>query len=74
MRSTQIVCDECGAVKKDANHWWSVWLYASDSDTFCLSVGPLIPSLSALGRDVCSEECLHRTVSKYLRGEFKNVG
>jgi len=94
MVSTQIVCDECGAVKKDANHWFEIRidklpapgvhpamdmnspnayayrlrLASSGVDVVGMNHPAQLPIADF---DLCSEACVHQTVSKYLRGEFK---
>jgi hypothetical protein len=69
MRSTQIVCDECGAVKKEANHWWQAQI---DRLVVLAPIElALIPADGAVNLDLCSESCVQKTVSKYMRGEFK---
>lgn len=91
-RSTQITCDECGAVKKEANHWWEAHLNplpipgefdvtdGTKKQVFevRLALYPagrynaaLVSQANGKVRDLCSEECVHKTVSKYMRGEFK---
>ena len=73
------VCDECGAVKREANHWWRVTFSGSSDPIEILHQGPLVLAIEPWclsidpGLDLCSEACVHQTVSKYLRGEFKNA-
>lgn len=72
-RSTQITCDECGAIKKEANHWWEVCMWDAG-----MQVVPFVDHSiedydepPAVFKHYCSEECVHKAVSKYLRGELK---
>jgi hypothetical protein len=83
-RCTQITCDECGAVKKDSNRWWSLCLNEflkegseSEIDWREISLMPVEHMASnhfdeyAMVLDLCSEACVHKTVSKYMRGQLK---
>jgi hypothetical protein len=73
-----VKCDECGAVKKDANHWWQVELRSSDAvrrgsgDGLVILLMPWVPDAHMQNsRDLCSQDCVQRTVAKYLHGELK---
>jgi hypothetical protein len=68
-RPTQIVCDVCGAVKREANHWWYILIDEPWPGALTLIESPDKPQ--EVGLDLCSEQCVHATVSKYMRGELK---
>lgn len=80
-RPTVPTCDECGAQKKQTNHWF-VLLRANFIDPGRVS-GVIVAhaemeaSLSQIGKDsdtmfdLCSEQCVTRAVGKWMRGELK---
>jgi hypothetical protein len=76
-----IKCDECPAIKKEANKWWKVWVYshavdasngAVEAKVTGFSMGKHQPYTMAVlnctteKRDLCSESCLHKHISKIL--------
>ncbi len=65
MRSERIVCDGCGAVKQETNHWYSVWLYC---DRFLIkTLGTLsdIPD-GVKVLDLCGQSCVLKSVSEFM--------
>lgn len=71
-RQISIVCDQCGLQKKESNHWWVGQLSAErliftrhDNLLERLADSKGVPTF-----DVCSEECAHRLLGKWMRGEL----
>ena len=74
-RPTSIVCDECGAQKKEINHWWvlchgqstvRIWPFAMAFETTHES-----EKSGESVKDLCSEQCVTRAIGKWMRGELK---
>ena len=66
-------CDECGRVKQETNHWWTAFVNANPGVN-CLEFSPYqhhsgIPVGFRL-YDLCSEECAHKLLAKWMRGEL----
>ena len=70
-RQTSITCDQCGLQKKESNHWWSIYCALDlQNFTICpqLTVPQEIPQTCLF--EACSEECAHRLLGKWMRGEL----
>jgi hypothetical protein len=63
----------CSSVRRDANHWFVIWLDADGADGLCFCTVPFdeeaIAELKALGADphwVCGQSCAQRLYERYL--------
>jgi len=75
MNKTQTICDVCGAVKKETNHWWNVEVISADIVESCFG-GKTIVTLAiraydrevARGdaKDACGEKCVTVLVSRFM--------
>lgn len=80
-RPTVPTCDECGAQKKETNHWWTAAHFATeDGGPGLLELSEYWPearepqkddSEPDLVLDLCSEQCVTRAIGKWMRGELK---
>ncbi len=73
------VCDECGAIKRESNHWFVALL--SDRGVFAIarSAAELLylglDGLAGQALDLCSEKCVLQATSKAIskpKGETSN--
>jgi len=64
MKMFQVICDECGATKKETNHWWKVYV----TRDACLAISPY--SEVVVGKDVCGQACASKAVSRWLATGF----
>lgn len=75
MTVEKIICDECGRVKAEANHWHQVgvtfagqigvqvgYLYGAPHD----SLGDPIPGTKYEVHDLCGEQCFIKHICKLL--------
>ena len=74
-RQTSITCDQCGVQKKESNHWWSIEIMNGEFRSlqiraFILSVKTVLTEHPERHLDICSEECAHRLLGKWMRGEL----
>ena len=70
-RPTTPTCDQCQRQKGATNHWWTAFV---QPDIKCLEFSPWaehpgVPQGFTL-YDICSEECAHRLLGKWMRGEL----
>jgi hypothetical protein len=64
MRYTTFKCDECGALKKQTNHWWVVKPRAGvDGD---LIISPMTPNLPDETVTVCGRECAQKAIERWM--------
>jgi endogenous inhibitor of DNA gyrase (YacG/DUF329 family) len=71
---SQVVCDRCGTVKKDANHW-----FASSTPTvqaggivlYPIESAPVNPPPSITIRHLCSERCVLGDVADWMAAAQK---
>jgi hypothetical protein len=64
MRTTKVICDVCGAEKRETNHWYMV----SFSDAFeSVSVFVPDPDIEHNSVDVCGKPCAIRLISERLK-------
>ena len=66
-RLATYTCDECKAVKKEANHWWLV-AQSQDDGQPALVIRPHIENSSweGAGLDFCGIECASRFISRWM--------
>lgn len=67
MKIHQTVCDVCGAVKKETNHWFKVYLNKSSvplAMDFAFTVEHWREQ--ATGKDICGQECSIKLFSLWL--------
>jgi len=64
-RPTVVQCDECGTIKKQANHWYTARLSDDGGELIIgrLKEGVEPPEGTA---DLCSHECLFKAVNKWM--------
>ena len=79
-RPTVPTCDECGAQKKETNHWWELTTYTIDMlpperhlELMEFSERRTIDQINQKDStlDLCSEQCVTRAIGKWMRGELK---
>ena len=63
---TVAVCEVCGRQKGEANHWM---LYSTQAWTGWVIFHAWDAELSTTYGHLCSEECAHKLLSRYLSGE-----
>ena len=77
MKVEKLVCDECGKVQGEANHWTELTSWTSKSaGTLAIAVGMCADQL-VLERvdppvepevwDLCGQQCFYKKVGKLLR-------
>lgn len=60
-------CDECGAQKKEANHWWlMVRHYGHQNESLALIPWDNQTAGEKSWRHLCGEACVQKAVSKFL--------
>lgn len=72
MTIEKVVCDECGRVKAEANHWHQIGvLFQRDGNW--VELGTLVgapPVAQEPGKyeihDLCGEQCFHKHIAKLL--------
>ena len=69
-RQISIVCDQCGTIKGESNHWWSIGMSEGESADFVIRPGSITGTSADTSLDCCSEECAHRLLGKWMRGEL----
>jgi hypothetical protein len=69
MTTQQIVCDECGEVKKETNNWFKLWVDYG----FKIFSTSGFPDETMRGSntkvhilDLCGQDCLHNKISKII--------
>ena len=69
----QLVCDECGKTKGDANHWHKLWVnrntYEFSNFSFVDSCTNYIGDIrldNLIREDFCSEGCVNKAVHKLM--------
>ena len=73
-RPTVPTCDECGAQKKETNHWWAMHVRPAHLNFPAgieLTTFEDCPGLEGTVLDLCSEQCVTRAIGKWMRGELK---
>lgn len=75
MEKTTIYCDQCGAEKKETNHWWSLFANLTRKSMF---ISPyelnhdftlnFLPTYKYLQLTACGLECLAILESKIREG------
>lgn len=67
------VCDVCGVVKKETNHWWKVALLEIPNESPVIIIAPASTSIADYDnidekslRDVCGQEHAQRLLNRYL--------
>jgi len=68
-RPTVPTCDECGAQKKETNHWWVLVRTVATVQLWPHDV--LQKEYGEGCFDLCSEQCVTRAIGKWMRGELK---
>lgn len=69
MTVEKVICDECGRVKAEANHWHQMCVYQGPAPGQTLVLG----DLSGWDRtpfeihDLCGQECLYKHIGKLLK-------
>ena len=61
-RPVQIVCDGCGKVKQQSNHWWIV---AVEPQALLVASDDLRPQIQAQF-DFCGTECALKFISEHM--------
>lgn len=65
-QQVQIVCDYCGEVKKESNHWFKIFL---NSDQDCLVIYKYDPKISPddkkVTKDACGSQCVQKAVEEF---------
>ena len=69
-RQTSITCDQCGLQKKESNHWWMLFSLIKAVQITIIPFTEGVPSGADVEYDACSEECAHRLLGKWMRGEL----
>lgn len=71
-RPTVPTCDECGAHKKETNHWW---ILIPESNSQAIHIYRYHESITTAAHvamsDLCSEQCVTRAIGKWMRGELR---
>jgi len=67
------VCDVCGVVKRDTNHWWKMALLEIPNESPVLVIAPASSSLTEYDnideksiKDTCGQEHVQRLLDRYL--------
>lgn len=76
MMNTVVVCDCCGAPKKEANHWWRIHftpeLAGGVVELRIMAAGDSHGTNPAFDADVCGQACVSKFVSRWLdHGNFE---
>ena len=69
-RQTSITCDQCGVQKKESNHWKSAQLTPFENAEILTFCSWSRAEANSRTFDLCSEECAHRLLGKWMRGEL----
>lgn len=68
MKLETLKCDECGAIKKESNHWWKLYKLGIANELATLTYGYTIfkidPHELLAELDICSEGCLIKAEAK----------
>ena len=66
--TTKIACDECGAEKKETNHWLDVWVDAVMGGAYGLHIAPISAPAGyrLFAKQVCGQACAHKLLDKWL--------
>lgn len=64
MRYTTYKCDECGALKKQTNHWWVITQTPGTDGN--LTITPMPPNLPDETVTVCGRECAQKAVERWM--------
>jgi hypothetical protein len=62
------VCDVCGAIRKDADHWFLAWSIANGRMTLAPWDVPQSPGHrnQPHTKHLCGRECLHSIIGKWV--------
>lgn len=61
-REERITCDQCGAVKKETNHWY----YADVSTGGLFLLGPFEKDSNG-AQDICGQQCAIAALNQFLQ-------
>lgn len=64
MRAETIICDSCGVVKKETNHWFTMEM--GQALVIRPSHMPVTPGTDRTILDICGSACVIKKVSEYL--------
>lgn len=67
---TQARCDVCGALRQQANHWWT----ARRADDGAVLIIAALPERGQNDPDVsiaCGEKCLHAVLAQFIAAESR---
>ncbi len=72
MTVEKVVCDHCGKVQGEANHWSKVGVLAGPKGEVAIELGHLFYERTASGwtyvaHDLCGERCFFLHISKLLK-------
>jgi hypothetical protein len=61
-----LVCSQCGALKREVNHWFVAWT-DRDGQRFCFAPFDVDPSMAREERvqTLCGDRCLHKAVQRF---------
>ena len=63
-RAERITCDQCGAVKKETNHWYTAAVTGHRKFVICLSADLLTePNY----QDICGHQCAIAALNQFLQ-------
>ena len=62
-----IVCAQCGAIKREVNHWFIAWT-EKQGRKFCFISMDTDPSMAnrSATQSLCGQSCLHRAIQKHI--------
>ncbi len=66
MKVETVKCDECGAVRGEANHWLKIQVDAQAAAIVVNHPGPVVGYEE---RDICGQMCFYRHIGVLLFGE-----
>lgn len=68
-REERITCNQCGAVKKETNHWYSAIARPITADVSAHGIFLLGPpgSISSVAQDICGHQCAIAALNQFLQ-------
>lgn len=62
-----IVCTQCGAIKREVNHWFIAWT-EREGRKFCFISMDTDPAMANRNytHNLCGQSCLHRAIQKHI--------
>ena len=75
MTVEKVICDECGRVKGEANHWHEVAVWQTKTAMLAVACGMCAdqlvlervdPPVELEIHDLCGEQCLYKHIGKLL--------